>query len=270
MFKKQTLNEAIDALDSNGGYPLYIDYILGLLFPEPPSPELPSESDFMKSVLEPAPDIDEDLGRAAKLIPQSLDTIFRQLKWIAEIEQSGDSGGSPDLLRASHCDLFRLLYQVGVKMQMLFSVLIDRGEHDGEDEYLDYLKKEYHLPDAYAELLKMLWTDLDIHVTHGLLEGDLILTPFSGEPVCFLLRNLKMNPVFKAPSYLKTENDLIISKYFFLTRLITILQTLELMAEITACETQTKYDETQIGFREVFEIDTFVAIAREMVSRSDA
>lgn len=266
---KPTFKESIQQLEERPGIPRYANLIAEIFSGSTEDSGSLSESEFMKQFVDPIDPIDEDITRALEFIPQSCRTIFSLIDWLLQTEKPSEICQHASVLAAVHIELFRRQYLVGEKMLTLFSYLLDQSDYEDEDDYLNYLKTKHGLSDAELDALKFKWVITYSQVLQGVIEDDLHIAVFHGNPICFKVRNLKKESALGVPQLFRTDNDIIISKYFFLSWVVEDLCLLELLTKIVAAENGCYYDKSSMDIDEIYVIDNILCIAKELLERME-
>lgn len=259
-----TFEEAINNLEQDMGLPRYTAYIDEILSFGTDDQTGLFESEFVDQFVNPPKNLDAETERSIEFIPRSLRVSFSLIDWLTELERPSESQLISPILTSVHLELFRRQYLVGEKLRRLFSSLVEESGHDDEDEYLDELRSKYGLSEAETQVLKFEWVDIYYQVLQGIIEDDLHIMAFQSDPVCFQVRNRKKQIALSAPGIFKTENDIIITKYFFLSGAIEHLSLLELLTKIIASENSYDYSKANIGFDELYQIDSIFVTGRKL------
>lgn len=262
-----TFDETIEKLAEREGVPRYTNFIAEILSKAGDSEKGLAEAGSMDQFTNPEPSLDAETERTLEFIPQSIRINFSLIDWLILSERPSEAEILPTILSAVHTEIFRRQYLMGDKLRSLFSNLTDESGHDSEDEYLKDLRSKYGLSEAENEALQFKWVDLYAEVLDGLMEDELHIMPFEGDPVCFLVRNREKNSTFGVPKVFRMENGIIISKYFFLSSTLDVLCLLELLTKIIASEKNHDYAKTEIEIDELYAADRILKTARELSER---
>jgi hypothetical protein len=200
---------------------------------------------------------------------QVLYSIHEALRLFAIINggESADLAGHATILRAAHHHLFTVLYHAGLGRRTLLESAFSFDDHDDVQEYVAYVRKKHRLSEDQVYTLGLTWVDGDSDLGFHVLERDWRLTVFSGELVGFLVRDEKDQSMLRPSPVLCTDNGVVLSKYYFFMRLLTILRHLQLATRMVAKEKGQTLDPEELELLEIFEMEAFHAAADEFFER---
>ena len=206
----------------------------------------------------------EALKLAMKRMGDGLRESFRILALIATPAPDGGTANTGlTELRAYHDYMFKTLYHLGINCRTLFEAAPDFGRFKGLVEYQAHLVKKYDLSTAACDALSLKWVEDYGFTCQSILVYNHKIKVFVGEDVLFQLYNKDLEAaIVKIHGSLLSDNELIISKYYFMVRIVLILGHLELMAKITALEMGRTLAEDELEYEELAEMDSFTATAK--------
>jgi hypothetical protein len=229
----------------------------------------PTEPEFMSRMNKGPNAKAEALKLAMKPMGDGLRESFRILALIATpAPDGGTANRGLTELRAYHDYMFKTLYHLGINCRTLFEAAPDFGRFKDISEYQTYLEKKYNLSAAACDALSLKWVEDYGFTCQSILVYNHKIRVFVAEEVLFQLYNKDLEAaIVKIHGSLLSHNDTIISKYYFMVRILLILAHLELMAKITALEMGQTLAADEMEYEELAEMDTFVATAKTFIKR---
>ena len=228
--------------------------------------ESSSEAAFVRHMMEDSEPNQIELEKLFKRTNPIIRETVRLLALIAPLPVAGKPVLSgPTELKAFHESLFRALYQIRVNLRGMFELAFDCEEDP--DELIGYLIDKYDLVSAELEAFSTDWMDTYETICQGLLDQSLKLTIFTDDHALFRLVDEDGCPAIGVPPYLKTANELIVSKDYFFLQILTVLKHVEVMTKISSLEKEQPYDSEEIPVIEMFEMDNVFSVAEAFMDK---
>jgi hypothetical protein len=185
----------------------------------------PTEPEFMERMSKDPNAKAAALEQAMKGLGSGLRESFRILALIATPSPGGGTANKgPTELRAYHEYMFKTLYHLGIQCRTLLEAAPDFGRFKDLDEYQAHLEKKYNLSAASCDALSLKWVEQYGFTCQSILVFNHKIRVFVAEEVLFQLYNKDLEAaIVKIHGSLLSHNDTIISKYYFMVRILLIL-----------------------------------------------
>lgn len=265
--ERSTLRQTVARLITDYGIRNYLQqfYLIHETASSEPDEAL-SEAAFVRRMVEEVDPCQLELEKLLKRTNPMIRNTIKLLALIAPLPVNGEAvkAGSVEL-HAFHESLFRLLYQIRANLSRMFELAF--GCEEDPDELIEKLVDQYDLAAAELEAFTRDWMDTYETICQSLLDQSMRLMIFSGDGAHFRLDDEEGCPAIGVPPYLKTANELIVSKDYFFLQILTVLKHVELLAKISSLEKEQPYDDEEIPVIEMFEMDAVFPIAEAFMNR---
>ena len=139
-------------------------------------------------------------------------------------------------------------------------------EDDDVEHYIKGLKKKYRPTPNEFEHLSLAWHESD-ETIYDLLaanEQRLKLFMLEDKQICFQMYDAALDQQLRVAAHLQTSNGLVISKFYFLTKILDVFRHLELFTSVLSKEKLGNDTEEGVEFVEMEEMVIFVQAAEEL------